>query len=504
MPKERPHTGIQHALLLFLALWALAFVGKYLFIAYHTLGYPFQLEWMEGGTLDVVARIRAGEAIYTAPTVDYAAYIYTPLYYWASALSAHLFGLELLSARVVSLAATLGSATLIHLLVHRETKSHAWGLVGVGLFMATYDASGKWFHLARVDSLALFFVLLSFALLRAGRGWRTALAAAVLACLGVFTKQTMLPVMACVFLAMFFVDRKRSIVAGAAFGALCLVSFVGLEFSSDGWFSYYTVWLPSSHPVDPWSVRRYLLVDLGTFAPVAIIGIVWVGLILRSDRRLALMYGGLAVGCLVAALISRGHTGGYLNVLMPMHAALALVGALAAPGLIEVAKPRMRSWAVRLPVAIALVLAVQFGILEYRVSRCLPPPDALRVGNAFLERLEVIEGEVLLPDHRWLQTRVGKRSYALGMAARDVLRAGSPGDRGRELLRESLAHAIREQHFGAVILSTGPGMTNSDPMGYDLPGLRERYRRAGKIESPAPITGWLIRPTEVWLPRRPK
>jgi len=490
--RKRPlHERVERGFLLFLGIWAAAFVGRYLFIAYHTVGYPFQLEWMEGGTLDVVTRIRAGDAIYTAPSVDYVPYIYTPFYYVASTLSSYLLGVELLCARMVSLAGTLGAGALIHLLVYRETKSHAWGLVGVGLFLATYDASGKWFHLARVDSLALFFVLASFALLRMRRGWESALAAGVLAWLAVFTKQTMLAPIGLVLLAAFFVDRRRSVVAGATLGALCLGSLAAFELSSDGWFSYYTLWLPSAHPTAPSSIRNYFVYDVRPFTPAVIIGLVWLGLALRSDRRATLMYGGLVLGCLGASFLSRSHVGGYRNVLMPAHAALALMAAIAAPALIRIAKKRGPSWAKGLSISIAVLLGIQLGTLEYRVDRCLPPPDAEQVGNAFLERLAEIEGDVLLPDHRWLQTRMGKRSYGLGMAARDVLRAHSPKNHGRDLLNDSLAEAIGEQRFEAVILSER----------CNLPDLPKHYRRAESIESPSPITGWLIHPKEVWRPR---
>ena len=168
---DRLYEMIAHAGVLLLSAWVLVFVGTYLFVVYHTLGYPFDLEWMEGGTLDVVTRIRAGEPIYRSPSLEYVAYIYTPFYYIATALSSYALGVDLLSARMVSFVATLGTTATIHFLVRHETKSHAWGFVGAGLFLATYDASGKWFHLARVDNLALFGLLASFAILRVASGW---------------------------------------------------------------------------------------------------------------------------------------------------------------------------------------------------------------------------------------------------------------------------------------------------------------------------------------------
>lgn len=40
---------------------------KYLAVALATVGYPYQLEWMEGGVALAVDRVRAGLSLYPAP-----------------------------------------------------------------------------------------------------------------------------------------------------------------------------------------------------------------------------------------------------------------------------------------------------------------------------------------------------------------------------------------------------------------------------------------------------
>ena len=483
--------AIERACLLLLAIWALAFIGRYLFIVSHTLGYSFQLEWMEGGTLDVVTRIRAGKEIYVAPSLDYVPYIYTPFYYLASTLSSHMFGVDFRSARMVSLLATLGTTALIHIVVRYETKSNVWGLLGAGVFVATYDASGKWFHLARVDSLALFWTLAAFAFLRTRGGWRSAFTAGVMAWLAVFTKQTTFVPVACVLLAALVTDRRRALIAGTTFGVLSILLCLGFEISSDGWFSYYTFWLPSYHPSDSFWARHFFEVDLLRFWPTVLIGAAWISLMVRSDWRMALTYCGLALGCLATASFSRAHVGGFQNVLMPAHLAIIVVATIGASELIAHAQQRSRFLATGTTIAVTVLLGVQFGTLEYELDPCIPDSDAEQLGNDFLAELGEIEGNVLLPDYRWLPTRAGKQSYGLGMAARDVLRGRSPRNRGREPLSESLREAFAHQRFQAVILSSRT----------QFPGLRENYQRARPIDSPAPITGARYYPREVWVPR---
>ena len=44
--------------------------------------YAFDLEWMEGGMLVHVDRLRQGQGLYVEPSADFVPYIYPPLYPW--------------------------------------------------------------------------------------------------------------------------------------------------------------------------------------------------------------------------------------------------------------------------------------------------------------------------------------------------------------------------------------------------------------------------------------
>ena len=81
--------------------------GVYLLTSFASVGYPYLLEWMEGGTAEGIHRILTGQPLYVRPTLDYTPYIYPPLYFWLSGGAAVLIGNELLAARAVSFVSTL-------------------------------------------------------------------------------------------------------------------------------------------------------------------------------------------------------------------------------------------------------------------------------------------------------------------------------------------------------------------------------------------------------------
>ena len=57
------------------------------------VGFPLELEWMEGGMLHHALRFQTGSGIYKAPSIEFIPYLYTPLYPAILATVGELFGL---------------------------------------------------------------------------------------------------------------------------------------------------------------------------------------------------------------------------------------------------------------------------------------------------------------------------------------------------------------------------------------------------------------------------
>src|SRR5262245_44459077 len=154
-------------------------------------GYPFELEWIEGAILDTVHRALAGRTLYPAPSLEFVALNYTPLYYHVAAWAARILGPGFLALRLVSILATLATFVVLFEWVRRVTASRMAGLLAVSLYAAGYRLSGAWFDVARADALYLLLLLVALAVLHLDPSrLRAGIVAGVLVVAAFFAKQT--------------------------------------------------------------------------------------------------------------------------------------------------------------------------------------------------------------------------------------------------------------------------------------------------------------------------
>ena len=74
-----------------LAAWIFGALGRVFALR---LGYPLDLEWMEGGVLTHALRLSKGQPLYAEPSVDFVSFLYTPLYPAVLAALSKVFGLS--------------------------------------------------------------------------------------------------------------------------------------------------------------------------------------------------------------------------------------------------------------------------------------------------------------------------------------------------------------------------------------------------------------------------
>src|SRR5947207_1806938 len=86
---------------------ALAFIAAFGGTGVLRAIYPYPIDGIEPGSLDVVDRILDGQAIYGPPSLDYVPMIYGPLYFYASAAVAALTGSDLMGLRLVAWVSSL-------------------------------------------------------------------------------------------------------------------------------------------------------------------------------------------------------------------------------------------------------------------------------------------------------------------------------------------------------------------------------------------------------------
>ena len=141
-----------------LVVFSAYFLVQFLWISVSRIGFPAEIEWMEGGMLTHAIRLANGQAIYAPPSAEFVPFFYTPGYPAALAALGKIFGgVDFGLARSVSLAATLFTLWLLFQVVRRETDTR-FGFIAVGLYAALFRTNGAFYDLARPDSLYIAIV----------------------------------------------------------------------------------------------------------------------------------------------------------------------------------------------------------------------------------------------------------------------------------------------------------------------------------------------------------
>jgi hypothetical protein len=492
---------------LVLGIVALQPIIRFLDVAFSRIRYPFELEWMEGGVVDHIRIVLSGQALYRAPSLDFTPFIYVPGYYYVSALVTKIVGLGLFAPRLVSLVSILGCFALLGLWVYKESENYLAAVVAVGLFAATFGQSAFWFDLARVDSLFLFFLLAGYCLARFGTSWRDSIVCGLLLGCAALTKQIGL-VLAVPALGFIVLQAwKRGLWAFVAFAAFVATTFGLLEVTSHGWFSYYTFRVPAEHEVFWPQMTSVLTEQFWTpVAPMtlAMLAIVF-GTAAHGRRSVWAFHASWALCALGASLSSILHTGGYPNVLMPAHAAMAMCG-----GLVFSKSWQTDSFSRPLTARllghrlfVAAVLVIQLVLLP-KINRreLVPSAEDRAAGKTMLAAVAASRGPVWMISsgyYPYVARGDGVTSHA--MALTDVFKAKESAI--QQHLRDNILEQIRAKRFGTIVLDRAAGF---------LPGdiadeIRRNYRLKEHVFSPDtgrfwPKSGASIRPDEIWEPVR--
>jgi hypothetical protein len=487
---------------------ALVSFGVFAWITLQRVQHPFELEWMEGGSLQHLIRLLAGEALYPAPSIEFIPFPYPPLYYYAAIPVASVLGVNLLSLRVVSLLATLATALLIHRLVRYETRRWEFGVIGAGLFFATYRASGAYMDVGRLDALFVFWIVGCVATLRIRDDFIGTVLAGVLVSLATLTKQTGIALFFPLAFWCVYRDWTAVVVSGFRYRrsiafvvtTLGLISFASLLLShgENSHFFVYMLGTQSGHEIR-WSLLPYFFWnDMVVALPLSVVA--GVAAIVRSrsakesaDQLGLFFYLAYLAGSVLIWIVPRVKVGGAMNNLIPLHACLVLIlGASIGALLKHTSRRRV------FESSVAALMLVQFAWLGFDPRIALPKPGDVAAGKRLVEKLASVEGEVLIPANGYLAGLAGKRAFAHQMPVDDLANSGlSEG----AVLRDAFSDAIASRRFEMIIDSTSRFLEHfpNDRV------LEENYRIAGPVFGHrgdlTPRSGWQIGPGVVWVPR---
>jgi hypothetical protein len=465
--------------------------------------YPFDLEWCEGGILGHIRVILEGQHIYREPSLEFTPYIYPPLYYYVSALPSLLLGAGHFAPRLVSLVSILGCFVLLGRWVRDETDDPVAGLAAVGLLSATYQLTGFWFDLARVDAFFLLLVLSSHMTARGATRPAHAVLVGVLIAAAVFTKQLGIPLAVPALLRLTLRSPRLALIAGGVSAALVLIAALSFNISSHGWFLYFVMDLPSRHQVE---LSRFWpslqLFFLSSTFPMTLAGLALLcGIAFRRPHWQSWLFHAVFVGLACAtSFLPFLKDGGYPNGLIPAYCALALasgigLGRLRQAGLgsaLDTLGPRLIGCA---------VLLLQFATLDYDPKLALPSKADLEANKEVMSRLSALEKPLFFTGSSfYTRTAGGVPMITDSMGLIDIFKGGGPQAAHLDVV---LTEAIRQHRFKTIVFDRVVGFL---PLKY-VAMIREEYVPRGSVlhDLPSdaiwPKSGAALRPDAIWVAR---
>ena len=415
----------------FLAVFALSAYSLYLWTALRRMGYAYELDWMEGGMLQIVHRIASGDPIYVAPSLEYVPLIYTPLFFQFAQIISTTVGENFLALRLTAFISSAACFAGISWNVFLRTQSKIWAFIAGGMFAACYDLGGSWFDLGRVDMLFLALLLWGVTWLEFKPSLAGQAAGSALLILAFMAKQSMLLaaaplILVCVF---FFRGPKRWVFPVTWLAAVA-VYWLLMHRQTDGWFTYYIYTAPKSHEVIWTTLYTFWNFDLLTQAPALLLS--WLLTLYATlkfpDKSLTVWIWALSAAFLGVALSSRMHTGAFANVLLPAYAWMCICFGWVAHALAH--KPGFPGIP-RSPRVVAsvftVILALQIYKMAYDPRPKIPSAEDLRAVQAFDRRIgELSEETIWMPWMGWLTAKHGGIWAAHKTAIWDVLRGPDP------------------------------------------------------------------------------
>jgi hypothetical protein len=479
------------------------------------VGYPYDLEWMEGGMLHHALRIQLGHSLYSPPSIDFIPYLYTPLYPALLAVLGKVFGLSYGLGRAISVLSlvAIGATACVSVAGRRDPIAWCGALLALGLFAAVYPYVGGWFDLVRCDTLFLAMVTGGIAALphlaKTGKGpighARVASGAALLA-LAFFCKQT----------GIFYVALGGGIVAVLAWRRLpayiAVAGIIGLggtalmNAATHGWFWVYISKIHRAHDFNMdrfWASFGNILWHFPALTIVVAIGLVAVIAVrikrgsLPSEAKPFLLWTSAFAVSTVAGAVGWGTEFAVFNAYMPafLHGAFAAGAALPAIWVCarELAKDRPLV-ADATPLVAAFALAVTCIHARWSPDEFIPTDRDVAAGDKLIARLRALDGDIWVPSHPWYAELAGKTAHVHRMGIKDVTWR-------QNRVVAGLDRSLREHAFGAIV------MDNHD-LFEELPLVTSTYHLAMHLpsdERPRLFGGHLFNgahvvPDSIWLP----
>lgn len=212
----------------------------YLFNAYVSITYPYQLGYGEEFILNQAHLITQGSSIYQDITrYPYIIGNYPPVYPLICASLVKLFGTSFATGRFISVLSTI----LIGLLIYKIVKEKANNQIALISSLLFFGSAYVYFWTCqfRVDTLGLLFSLAGIYLVFKYENTKKVYWSTFPFILALFTKQSLIAAPIASFIYLFLKNRKQGIKCSVLFGLSCVLLFLLINHITNGQFYLHTV-----------------------------------------------------------------------------------------------------------------------------------------------------------------------------------------------------------------------------------------------------------------------
>ncbi len=504
-PRFDVKDGIYNVAVVGILACAIYYFAAFIYIVSFRIGYPFSLDWLEGDSFVQVHRILTGKPLYAQPSFEYVAVMYPPLYYYVSAVISHLIGFSFFPLRLVSFVSSLGCIATIYLICRREGTGLVPAITAGALFTATYQLSGAWFDVGRVDMLSVFLILMSVYLLRL-QAFTAQIGAGFVFALACLTKQMHLITLLCLCIYMVVFERGKSLGFVLSSLASLTVAFLLLNQIYSGWFGFFVLKLASGSgeyllitpstlaqtAIDFWSSSIVLVLPV---AALFIIAFVVIHLRERKEVKWFFFYLAFSIG-MIGTSWGVVQLGGYKNDLVPAYAVIAILFGLS----LQIVCYERDLGPSRKGILLA-ACALQFAILYYPVSSQIPTKEDLLAGQALVGEIRQQSGAVYIPFHPELSLMAGKPAFASWIALYGLEGNYGGGDMTEtRRVKVEFTKAMSKHEFGMIILDKDLNWVWGHPEKYYSISPEPVFKDPNVFW---PVTGWQVRPTIKMFPNQP-
>lgn len=491
------------------ALLTLAIVSllSFIIVALIRMTFPYEVEWIEEGVLVHVERVLHGLPIYSEPTLEYVPFVYTPLFYYFSALASKVIGGGFAPLRLVSLLSTLGIFTLIFFFVKKETKDTFSAILASCFFASCYSAVQFWFDLGRVDSLTIFFLFSFLYLVRFYPTYLSYIFAGILVTLSFLSKQEGLSLSIPIIVFLYFIHWKKALALTLSTLASLVLGVLALDYINNGLFSYYTIILPFRILHE--SIQTSRLISMWTkdlIGQTPILVALYIYFLIFGKKYLAkdkfIYYIFISLLLIIGSLPYRTIRYGNTNALMPAFAIISIIGGISFSLIRQQLNKVDKDIVSQLKILIYLIAIIHFISLIYTPAVVLPSKIQYDTETNLIKEISKHNGPVFVPSHGRLAMLVNKPGSAHIAGMDDLLNSDVSGY--RDYLHDDLMTALKTQRFGAIVLDQFWFTHGDDLMAQLLKYYEIEKDDSGSFKTYKIYNQDFYRSTVIYVPKEPK